>query len=568
MLRRIIFQNLKQIRFTHCAVLKQPDLEEFTVENERVRDYRPFSADSDKLLDVLHDMMCKTEEIPIVIGGQKQDMLCSQQYQRIPQNHVKVIASYYYASETQVKLAMRTAVLAQKEWSKVPIQDKINIWRKAADLMADKYRYELIAATMLGQGKTVHQAEIDAACELIDFTRYNAFFLKELYKNQPLNPDLKKWKNATRLRGFEGFVAAISPFNFTAIAGNLAYTPALMGNAVVWKPSDNAMLSNWWIFKIMTEAGVPDGVVNFVPCEGPQFGPVIAQSRDLCGINFTGSVPTFEKLWRAVGRYVKEYRTYPRLVGELGGKNFHFIHPTADVEAAVVHTILSAFEYTGQKCSACSRLYCPKSLWCEVQKGLLALVETLKIGNVEDFKTFTSAVINDTSFNKIKFYLELPTSSCSEGQTILCGGNGDCKIGYFVEPTIIQVEKPNDRLMQDEIFGPVLAVYVYDDCKIDETIELIHTTTGFALTGAVFAEEEKFLRTVEHKFRFACGNLYINEKSTGAVVGQQPFSGSKKSGTNDKAGSMYYLLRWASIQTLKQQYEPVRTVIYPSMWDD
>lgn len=568
MLRRILCQNLKQTRLTHCAVLKQPDLEEFTVDNEKVLEYRPFSPEVDKLEDALHAMMDKTEKVPIVIGGQVQPMVCEQKYQRIPQNHAKVIASFYYASEHQVKLAMRTATLAQIEWDKVPIQDKINIWRKAGDLMADKYRYELIAATMLGQGKTVHQAEIDAACELIDFTRYNAFFLKELYKMQPVNPDLKKFRNASRIRGFEGFIAAISPFNFTAIAGNLAYAPALMGNAVVWKPSDNAILSNWLIFKIMTEAGVPEGVVNFVPCGGTNFGPLIGTNPDLCGINFTGSVEVFEKLWRQVGRNVKQYKTYPRLVGELGGKNFHFIHPSADVDIAIVHTILSAFEYSGQKCSACSRLYCPASLWPEMQKGLLEMVKTLKIGNVEDFKTFTSAVINDVAFNKIRFYLELPTSKCSKGQTILCGGKGDCKRGYFVEPTIIQVDDPNDRLMKDEIFGPVLAVYVYDNSKIEETIDLIHTTTGYALTGAVFVEEETFLRTVEHKFRRACGNLYINEKSTGAVVSQQPFSGSKKSGTNDKAGSIYYLLRWANMQTLKQQYEPVRTIIYPSMWDD
>lgn len=568
MLRKILFQNLKHIRFIHCNVLNQPDLEEFEFVNEKIRDYRPFSQDSEKLLDVLYKMIDKTEEIPVVIGGQTQPMECGQLCQRMPQNHVKSVATYYYASEEQVKLAMQTATLAQKEWDLVPIQDKINIWRKAGDLMANKYRYELMASTMLGQGKTVHQAEIDAACELVDFTRYNAYCLKELYKNQPINPDPKKFRNAARLRGFEGFVASVSPFNFTAIAGNLGYTPALMGNAVVWKPSDNGMLSSWIIFKIMKEAGVPDGVVNFVPCNGPHFGPLITSNPDLCGINFTGSVPTFEKLWRSVGRNVKEYKTFPRMVGELGGKNFHFVHPTADTEVVVVHTVLSAFEYSGQKCSACSRLYCPQSLWPEVKKGLIDLVKTLKIGNVEDFKSFTSAVINEVSFRKIRFYADLPNSGCSKGQTILCGGTCDGTTGYFVNPTIIQVENPEDRLMTDEIFGPILAAYVYDDSKIDETIQLINTTTAYALTGAVFSEDEKFLRTVQHKFRGACGNLYINEKSTGAVVGQQPFSGSRKSGTNDKAGNIYYLLRWANLQTIKQQYEPVRTVIYPSMWDD
>uniref|UniRef100_T1GTU8 Delta-1-pyrroline-5-carboxylate dehydrogenase, mitochondrial n=1 Tax=Megaselia scalaris TaxID=36166 RepID=T1GTU8_MEGSC len=405
-------------------------------------------------------------------------MACEQRFQRMPQNHIKCVASYYYASEAQVRLAIKTATEAQVKWDSVPIQDKINIWRKAADLMADKYRFQLLAATMLGQGKSIHQAEIDAACELIDFTRFNAYFLKELYKMQPNNPDTKTFRNASRIRGFEGFVAAISPFNFTAIAGNLAYTPALLGNSVVWKPSDNAILSNYIIFKIMTEAGVPDGVVNFVPCSPNTFGPLIATSPHLCGINFTGSVDTFEKIWRQIGRYVKNYKTYPRFVGELGGKNFHFVHPSADADVVIVHTILSAFEYSGQKCSACSRLYCPESLWPEVQNGLLDMVKTIKVGDVEDFRNFTSA----RRVVKGKYKM-------------LCGGKGDCKTGYFIEPTIIRVEDPCDRLMKEEIFGPVLAVYVYEDSKMEEVIDLISNTTHYALTGAVFAEEETFLRT-------------------------------------------------------------------------
>ncbi|KAA0203415.1 hypothetical protein HAZT_HAZT004543 [Hyalella azteca] len=471
------------------------------------------------------------------------------------------VAKFYHATPELVQKAIDVALTARADWERVPLADKFNMWLKAADLMAGKYRQELNAATMLGQSKTVIQAEIDAAAELIDFLRFNAYYAQQAIKWQPVSPDKSSTLNSIRWRGLEGFVAAVSPFNFTAIGGNLAYTPAMMGNCVLWKPSDTAVLSNYIIYKIMREAGVPAGVVNFVPADGPDFGDTITQSPHFAALNFTGSVPTFNRLWTQVGNNLSKYRNFPRLVGECGGKNYHLVHSSADVTSVVNGTIRSAFEYCGQKCSACSRLYVPKSLW--PQEGLVARQQELKVGDVREFDTFMGAVIDETAFTRITGYIE--RAKASSTLSIIAGGKYDKSKGFFVEPTIVQTSDPMDRIMKEEIFGPVLAVYVYPDADIDAIIKLVDDTTPYALTGAIFAQDQSWLETATEKLKNSAGNFYINDKSTGSVVAQQPFGGSRLSGTNDKAGGPQYALKWASAQAVKQTFVPLTDVKYRYM---
>ncbi|KAK9505066.1 hypothetical protein O3M35_009214 [Rhynocoris fuscipes] len=429
--------------------------------------------------------------------------------------------------------------------------------------MAKECRQILNAATMLGQSKTIIQAEIDSAAELIDFIRFNAYFAKEASKYQPISPDRNVTLNSLRYRGLDGFVAAVSPFNFTAIGGNLAYTPALMGCSTLWKPSDTALLSNYKIFKIMTEAGVPPGVVNFVPADGPVFGDTITSSPHLAGINFTGSVPTFNRLWTQVGKNIDRYKNYPRLIGECGGKNYHFVHPSANIETVITATIRSAFEFCGQKCSACSRMYVPESLWPKIKEGLLELRKKLKIGDVQEFDSFSSAVIDDKAFKRISSYIDHAKSSSN--LKVIGGGKYDDKKGYFVEPTIVESKDPKDKIMTEEIFGPVVSIYAYPDNKLEDALKLVDKSTPYALTGAIFAEDPSFCVSALSKLKYTAGNFYINDKSTGSVVAQQPFGGSRMSGTNDKAGGPHYILRWASPQSIKETFVPLKEWSYPYM---
>ncbi|CAD0195831.1 unnamed protein product [Chrysodeixis includens] len=546
------------------SIVELPKIQDFGVENEPVLEYRQGSKERAALVQELQQTAAVTEEVPIVIGG-KNIKEGEPRYQVMPHDHSKKIAKFYYASEKTIQKAIKVSVDAQERWDRSPLQERVRIWQTAAELMAGAYRQKLNAATMLGQSKSVVQAEIDSAAELIDFFRFNVYFLKENAKYQPISENPSVTRNSLRFRGIDGFIAAISPFNFTAIGGNLAYTPALMGNGVVWKPSDTALLSNWRIFNIMREAGMPDGVVNFVPADGPTFGRVITTSPNLAGINFTGSVPTFNWLWNEVGKNLKHYHNYPRLIGECGGKNYHFVHPSADVQTVVNATIRSAFEYCGQKCSACSRIYVPKSLADAIKHGLLVERAKLKIGDPTDFKIFSAAVIDDKAFDRITGYIK--NAKNNSKNTIIGGGEFDNSKGYFVQPTIIETSDPHDKLMTEEIFGPVLAMYVYDDCDVDKTMALIGSSTKFALTGAVFSKDKNFLQKALQELKMTAGNFYLNDKSTGSVVGQQPFGGGRMSGTNDKAGGPGYVMRWTSPQSIKETFVPLTDIDYPYMRD-
>uniref|UniRef100_A0A6M2DFN5 Multifunctional fusion protein n=1 Tax=Xenopsylla cheopis TaxID=163159 RepID=A0A6M2DFN5_XENCH len=544
------------------SVIPDVHLPEFGLKNEPLLSYLKNSKERCKLETALDATACKVQDVPIVIG-EEEIRTKDVRFQVMPHNHKRKLAQFYYADKKIVQKAIDKAVETQKKWDRTSLNERLNIWEKAADLMSGIYRQELNAATMLGQSKTVIQAEIDSAAELIDFIRMNTYFLKEVSKYQPISEDLTITKNSMRYRGIDGFIAAISPFNFTAIGGNLAYTPALMGNGVLWKPSDTALLSNWIIFKIMREAGLPPGVVNFIPCDGPVFGDTITSSPYLAGINFTGSVPTFNRLWTQVGQNINSYINFPRLIGECGGKNYHFVHPTADVASVIAGTIRSAFEYCGQKCSACSRAYVPESLWAEIKQGLLCTRDRLKIGDVREYDTFMGAVIDQKSFNRIKGYID---HACkSEHLEVLGGGRCDESTGYYIEPTIIETKDPYDKLMTEEIFGPVLCIYVYPDKDLEKTLQLVGTSTRFALTGAVFAKDQNFLKHALEELKMTAGNFYINDKSTGSVVGQQPFGGGRMSGTNDKAGGPHYVLRWTTPQSIKETFVPTTYVDYPYM---
>lgn len=549
-------------RRTFSSVIQPVNVKDFTVKNEPILSYLEGSSERNLLKQTLGQKSGTVEDIPIVIGDEEY-RTSDVRYQVMPHNHQKRIAKFYYAGPDLINKAIETARDAQLKWEEVPSGEKIDIWLRAADLMANQYRMELNATTMLGQSKTVIQAEIDSAAELIDFFRFNAFFAKELFKYQPISDNPKVTLNSMRYRGVDGFVAAVSPFNFTAIGGNLAYTPALMGCAVLWKPSDTALLSNWTIFKIMKEAGLPSGVVNFIPADGPVFGDAITNSPLLAGINFTGSVPTFNRLWSQVGRNIQIYHNFPRLIGECGGKNYHFVHPSADVLSVINGTVKSAFEYCGQKCSACSRLYVPESLWPKVKEGLIDVRNTFKIGDVSEFDSFASAVIDKKAFDRITGYIEY--AKVSSNLKIIAGGSYDDSRGYYIQPTIIQTTDPTDKIMTEEIFGPIVAVYVYKDNAIQQTLELLKTTTPYALTGAVFAHDRTFLVDTLRSLKYSAGNFYINDKSTGSVVGQQPFGGGRLSGTNDKAGGPHYVLRWSTPQSIKETFVPLTEITYAYM---
>ncbi|KYO24565.1 delta-1-pyrroline-5-carboxylate dehydrogenase, mitochondrial [Alligator mississippiensis] len=533
----------------------------FEVANEPILEFKLGSLERAALQKTLNDLKGKTEAIPCVVGGQEV-WTSDVRYQLSPYNHAHKVAKYCYADKDLINKAINAAVAVRREWDLRPIEDRAQIFFKAADLLSGPRRAEVLAKTMIGQGKTIIQAEIDAAAELIDFFRFNAKYAMELEKEQLISVPVST--NSMVYRGLEGFVAAVSPFNFTAIGGNLAGAPALMGNVVLWKPSDTAMLSSYAVYKILLEAGLPPNVIQFVPADGPVFGDTVTSSEHFAGLNFTGSVPTFKRLWKQVSENLDRYRTFPRLAGECGGKNFHLVHSSADVPTVVNGTLRSAFEYGGQKCSACSRLYAPDSLWPQIKAKLLEEHGKIKVGDpANDFGTFFSAVIDDKSFARIKKWVQ--HAKTSPNLTILAGGKCDDEVGYFIEPCIVETKDPKDPIMKEEIFGPVLAVYVYPEKQYKEILQLIDTTSPYGLTGAVFAQDKNAVQEARKLLRNAAGNFYINDKSTGAVVAQQPFGGARASGTNDKPGGRHYILRWTSPQAIKETHMPLEDWKYSYM---
>jgi 1-pyrroline-5-carboxylate dehydrogenase len=470
-----------------------------------------------------------------------------------------VTATYHKATADDVRSAITASRAAWKEWSEWSWEERAAVFLKAADLLAGPWRDTINASTMLGQSKTVFQSEIDAACEMVDFWRFNAAFAQELLGEQPVSTH--GFWNQIDYRPLEGFVYAITPFNFTAIGGNLAGSPAMMGNVVLWKPATTAILSGWYTMRVLQEAGLPPGVINFLPGDPAMISEVALTHPDLAGVHFTGSTGVFNNMWGTIGKNMGSYRSYPRIVGETGGKDFMIAHPSADVEAFAVGVVRGAFEYQGQKCSACSRIYVPKSIWPEVRDRMTAMITDIRMGDVNDFRNFMGAVIDKKAFDRISEYL----ADARKNATVVAGGGTDGKVGYFVEPTLIETKDPNYRLMCEEIFGPVVTAYVYDDDKWSETLDLVDRTSPYALTGAVFAQDRNALREAHAKLRHAAGNFYVNDKCTGAVVGQQPFGGARASGTNDKAGSKLNLLRWVSARTIKETFVPPKDYRYPFM---
>merc|ERR1719326_2404645 len=496
-----LVRTFKQIgKRSISSVVPKSDLEvtDFSIENEPILGYLPGSKERSELEASIAKFSAQTEDIPIIIGG-KEYRTDNVQHQPMPHDHNKKVAKFYWATPDLVEKSIKTAMEAKADWEKVPINDKIQLFLNVADQISGKYRADLNATTMLGQSKTIIQAEIDAACELADFFRFNCYFAKELLKYQPISEDPDSVLNLMRYRPLEGFIASVTPFNFTAIAGNLAYTPCIMGNVTLWKPSDTAILSNYLIYKIFRDAGFPDGVVNFVPADGPVFGKTVTAHPDLASVNFTGSVPTFQWLWKAVGENLQNYAGFPKLIGECGGKNYHFVHPTAEVETVVASTIRSAFEYSGQKCSACSRVYAPESLWPQIKEGLVEIQKGLKIGSATDADSFTSAVIDKKSFDRVSGYIKHAKSSpnCS----IVAGGGFDESVGYFIEPTIVQTTTPEEKIFQEEIFGPVVTVYVYKDADAKETMQSIIKHSPYSLTGALYCQDQEWANMAAQELR-------------------------------------------------------------------
>ncbi|MFZ0389994.1 MAG: L-glutamate gamma-semialdehyde dehydrogenase, partial [Calditrichia bacterium] len=469
---------------------------------------------------------------------------------------------FHQAGEKEVQMAVEASQEAYKTWSRMDWQDRVSVFLKAAELLAGPWRYIVNAATMLGQSKTVFQAEIDAAAELIDFFRFNAFYANQIYGEQPMYSPAPTW-NRSEYRPLEGFIFAVTPFNFLSIAGNLPSAPAMVGNVALWKPASSAVYSAWYIMQIFREAGLPDGVINFIPGRGSQVGNPVLNSPYLAGIHFTGSTATFQGMWKTVGENVKNYKWYPRIVGETGGKDFVFAHKSANVTALGVALLRGAFEYQGQKCSAASRAYIPESLWGDLKDYLLAEMKEVKMGDVEDLGNFMGAVIDSGAFATITEYIDYIKNA--DDCEIIFGGNYDDSKGYFIEPTIAVTSDPKFRTMQEEIFGPVLTLYVYEDDKFEETLQLCDETSPYGLTGAIFANDRQAIVQADRMLTNSAGNFYINDKPTGAVVGQQPFGGSRSSGTNDKAGSMLNMLRWLTPRTIKENFVPPVNWRYPHM---
>jgi len=528
------------------------------VVNEPIRSYAPGTPERASLQARLAAMETERPDIPVVIGGQEIRTGATRQATS-PHKHRHVTATWHQATADDVRAAIASGHAAWRDWSERAWEERAAVFLRAADLLAGPWRDTINAATMLGQSKTVFQSEIDAACEMADFFRFNAAFAQELYAEQPVSgPGV--W-NQMEYRALEGFVFAVSPFNFTAIGGNLSGAPALMGNVVLWKPAATQMLSAWYTLQLLHEAGLPPGVINFAPGDAAMISEIALTHPELAGVHFTGSTGVFNAMWETIGRNMGRYRSYPRIVGETGGKDFMIAHPSADPLAFAVGVLRGGYEYQGQKCSACSRIYVPKSLWPKVKEHLVAMIADIKVGDVNDFSNFMGAVIDEKAFDRIQGYL----ADAKANATILAGGGADKSDGYFVQPTLVEAKDPGYRLMCEEIFGPVVTAYVYDDAKWEETLQLVDRTSPYALTGAVFAQDRAALAQAHAALRHAAGNFYVNDKCTGAVVGQQPFGGARASGTNDKAGSKLNLLRWVSARTIKETFVPPTDYRYPFM---
>jgi 1-pyrroline-5-carboxylate dehydrogenase len=532
-------------------------------ENEPIHDYAPGSPERARLQHRLEQMRSERIEIPLVIGGR--DVFTGETKPAVmPHDKEHVLADVHQGGAEHVQQAVDAAAEAWEDWSRWPWEERAGVLLRAAELLAGPWRDTLNAATMLGQSKTAHQAEIDAACEAIDFFRFNVEFMHRVYSEQPRSsPGV--W-NRMEYRPLEGFVFAVSPFNFTAIAANLTSSPALMGNVVVWKPAGTAMLSAYYLMRLFQEAGLPDGVINLIYGPGATIGDAALSSPHLAGIHFTGSTPVFNSMWRNVAANMERYRNYPRIVGETGGKDFIVAHPSADVDALATAIVRGSFEYQGQKCSASSRVYAPSNLWPALRERLQKEVATIKVGDVADFGNFMGAVIDGSSFRTQAEAIE--EAKASAHSEIVVGGGYDDAQGYFVEPTVIETRDPQFRTMREELFGPVVTTYVYDEDKWGETLDLVDSTAPYGLTGAVFSEDRSAIDDAREKLRYAAGNFYVNDKPTGAVVGQQPFGGARASGTNDKAGSMWNLIRWVSPRTIKETFTPPTNYRYPFMDND
>ena len=528
--------------------------------NEKVRDYEPNSKDRNNLKNKLDEMSSQKYKIPVIIDGNEiftnETSFCLK-----PHNHKDILATYHKSDSNEIKLAIESCNNAWASWSQTTLLERCEIFQRAAKLLAGPWRDTINAATMLNQSKNVYQAEIDSACELIDFFNFNVKFAQEIYNNQPLiSPE--GMKNYLEYRPLEGFVFAVTPFNFTSIAGNLPTAPVLMGNVSIWKPASSSVYSNYFIMKLLEEAGLPDGVINFLPGSGSKIGNPIVSNTHLAGVHFTGSTKVFQGMWNQIGNNIANYKTYPRIVGETGGKDFILAHPSANKEALVTAMVRGAFEYQGQKCSAASRCYIPENIWDEIKDQYISEVKSIKMGDVEDFSNFMNAVIDENAFDSIVSYIDYAKNS--NNSKIITGGNYNKKIGFFIEPTTIVTSDPYFKTMVDEIFGPVLTIYVYNNSWKD-ICKIVDNTSPYGLTGAIFAEDNDALKYGTKKLAFSAGNFYINDKPTGAVVGQQPFGGSRASGTNDKAGSPLNLLRWISQRTIKETFNPPKNYKYPFM---
>ena len=526
--------------------------------NEPVKAYAPGSVEKTSLKQMLSQLATEKWDIPLLIGG-KEIRTGNTGKVVMPHNHKHVLATYHKAGEKEVQMAIDAAVKAQREWSELPWVERASVMMRIAELISTKYRYALNASVMLGQSKNPMQAEIDAPCELIDFLRFSAFYAGQVYADQPYSDT--GILNRMEYRALEGFVFTLTPFNFTSIASNLNLAPAMMGNTTVWKPSTTAIYSNYILMKIFHEAGLPDGVVNFIPGQGSLIGKVVTQSPELAGFHFTGSTGTFNTLWRSIGENLGTYRSYPRIVGETGGKNFIFAHASAPAEDVATAIVRGAFEYQGQKCSAASRAYIPSSIWGEVKERVGAMLASIRMGDVQDFTNFVNAVIDEASFDNIMSYINFAKQSPEA--TVLFGGNGDKSEGYFIQPTVIVTTNPCFKSMAEEIFGPVITIFVYDDKQYEETLELCDRTSPYALTGSIFARDRYAIDKAFKLLRYAAGNFYINDKPTGAVIAQQPFGGSRASGTNDKAGGPLNLIRWTNPRTIKETYVSPTHYGYP-----
>jgi 1-pyrroline-5-carboxylate dehydrogenase len=532
-------------------------------QNEPVFSYAPGSPEKKALKEKLNELLKNEIEIPLIIGG-KEVRTGKTSKAVCPHDHKHILATYHEAGPKEVEMAVKASYEAWKEWSNMAWEDRAAIFLKAAELLSGPYRYTANAATMLNQSKTCFQAEIDSACELIDFYRFNPFYMRQIYESQP--DSVKGIFNYAEYRALEGFIFAVTPFNFTSIAGNLPTSPAMMGNVVLWKPASTAVFSGYIIYKLLESAGLPPGVINFIPGRGSQVGDPVLDSPHFAGIHFTGSTSTFQAMWKKIGENIPKYKSYPRIVGETGGKDFVFAHPSADAAALATALVRGAFEYQGQKCSAASRAYIPRSIWNKVKEEMLSQVSEIKMGSPTDFRNFMTAVIDKKAFSDHISYIE--TAKNSSECKILCGGKGDDSVGYFIEPTVVLTENPKHKLMEEEIFGPVLTIYVYDDNKLDETLELCDTTSPYALTGAIFGTDRKVLRKMMDALKHSAGNFYINDKPTGAIVSQQPFGGGRASGTNDKAGSYLNLIRWTSMRAVKETFVPPTHFSYPFMKEE